>query len=39
MPPRLTRSTSVIPEYYYFYPLPSNQIVLNPNLVQNPQWK
>ena len=27
------------PEYYYFYPLPSNQIVLNPNLVQNPQWK
>lgn len=27
------------PEYYYLYPIPSNEIVLNPNLVQNPGWK
>lgn len=27
------------PDYYYLYPVPSNQTVLNPNLVQNPQWK
>ena len=27
------------PEHYYLYPLPSNEIVLNPNLVQNPDWK
>lgn len=23
---------------YYFYPVPSNQIALNPNLTQNPGW-
>jgi hypothetical protein len=27
-----------VPEYYYLEPLPSNEIVLNPNLVQNPGW-
>lgn len=27
-----------VPEYYYLAPIPSNQIVLNPNLVQNPGW-
>lgn len=27
------------PEYYYLYPIPSNEIVLNSNLVQNPGWK
>ncbi|WP_425339093.1 RagB/SusD family nutrient uptake outer membrane protein [Pedobacter borealis] len=24
---------------YYLYPVPSNQIVLNPKIVQNPGWK
>ncbi|WP_159636043.1 RagB/SusD family nutrient uptake outer membrane protein [Sphingobacterium composti Ten et al. 2007 non Yoo et al. 2007] len=27
------------PEYYYLYPIPSGQIVLNDNLKQNPGWK
>ena len=27
------------PDYYYLYPIPSNQIVLNPKIVQNPGWK
>lgn len=27
------------PEYYYLYPIPSDQIVLNPQLIQNPGWK
>lgn len=27
------------PEYYYLYPLPTDQLVLNPNLEQNPGWK
>ncbi|ANH80620.1 hypothetical protein A8C56_06155 [Niabella ginsenosidivorans] len=27
------------PDYYYLYPLPSNEIVLNPLLTQNPGWK
>lgn len=27
------------PEYYYLYPLPSDQIVLNPQLEQNPGWE
>lgn len=27
------------PAYYYLYPVPSNQTVLNPNLKQNPDWK
>lgn len=27
------------PEYYYLYPIPSNEIVLNPKIVQNPGWK
>jgi len=26
-------------EYYYLYPIPSNQIVLNPQIVQNPNWE
>ncbi len=26
------------PDYYYLYPIPSNQIVLNPQLEQNPGW-
>lgn len=30
---------SPFPDYYYLYPIPSNQTVLNPNLVQNPGWK
>ena len=30
---------SPFPEYYYLYPMPSNQIVLNPKIVQNPGWK
>ncbi len=27
-----------VPEHYYLAPIPSNQIVLNPNLKQNPGW-
>ncbi|WP_346238323.1 RagB/SusD family nutrient uptake outer membrane protein [Niabella insulamsoli] len=27
------------PDYYYLYPVPSNQIVLNPKIQQNPGWK
>jgi hypothetical protein len=27
-----------VPEYYYLEPLPSNEIVLNPNIIQNPGW-
>lgn len=27
------------PAHYYLYPIPSDQIVLNPNLEQNPDWK
>jgi hypothetical protein len=30
---------ATFPEYYYLYPIPSNEIVLNPKLVQNPGWK
>lgn len=26
-------------DYYYLYPIPSNEIVLNPKIVQNPGWK
>lgn len=26
------------PDYYYLYAIPSNQLVLNPNLEQNPDW-
>jgi hypothetical protein len=26
-------------EYYYLYPLPKDQLVLNKNLAQNPDWK
>ncbi|PCI35076.1 MAG: RagB/SusD family nutrient uptake outer membrane protein [Flavobacteriaceae bacterium] len=26
------------PAHYYLYPIPSNQIVLNPQLEQNPNW-
>lgn len=27
------------PEYYYLYPIPSREIVLNNKLIQNPDWK
>lgn len=27
-----------VPEYYYLDPIPSNEIVLNPSIVQNPGW-
>ena len=27
------------PDYYYLYPIPSQEIVLNPKLEQNPGWK
>ena len=27
-----------VPEYYYLNPLPSNEIVLNPKIKQNPGW-
>ncbi len=27
------------PEHYYLHPIPSGQVVLNPNLDQNPDWK
>ena len=26
------------PDHYYLFPIPSNDIVLNPKLVQNPGW-
>ena len=29
----------VFDKKYYFYPIPSNQLNLNPNLTQNPGWK
>jgi len=29
----------VFPEYYYLFPLPDNQIALNPQLEQNPIWE
>ncbi|MDY8134173.1 RagB/SusD family nutrient uptake outer membrane protein [Aquimarina sp. 2201CG5-10] len=28
----------LFPDHYYLFPLPSDQIVLNPNLEQNPGW-
>lgn len=28
-----------VPEHYYLEPIPSDQIVLNPQLVQNPGWE
>jgi starch-binding outer membrane protein, SusD/RagB family len=31
--------THLWPEYYYLYPIPSDQLVLNKNLEQNPGWK
>ncbi len=30
---------SPFPDYYYLYPIPSNEIILNPKIVQNPGWK
>ncbi len=30
---------SPFPDYYYLYPLPSNEIALNNKLTQNPGWK
>lgn len=30
--------THLWPDYYYLYPIPTGQIVLNPNLEQNPGW-
>jgi starch-binding outer membrane protein, SusD/RagB family len=26
-------------DYKYFYPIPFNELVLNPNLKQNPGWQ
>lgn len=31
--------THLWPEYYYLHPLPTDQLVLNKNLKQNPGWK
>ena len=28
-----------VPDHYYLYPIPSDQIVLNPKLEQNPGWQ
>ena len=28
-----------VPEHYYLEPIPSDQIVLNPQLEQNPGWE
>lgn len=30
---------STWPDYYYLYPIPKNQIILNSNIVQNPGWE
>ena len=30
---------SPYPDSYYLYPIPSNEIVLNPQIVQNPGWQ
>lgn len=30
---------ATFPDYYYLYPIPSQEIVLNPKIVQNPGWK
>ena len=30
---------SPFPDYYYLYPIPSNEIILNPKIAQNPGWK
>lgn len=27
------------PEYYYLYPIPKNQLILNKNIKQNPEWE
>lgn len=34
-----TPPSPTIPDYYYLFPIPSDQLVLNPNIVQNPGWK
>lgn len=30
---------ATVPDYYYLYPIPSGEIVLNPAITQNPGWK
>lgn len=35
----LTNQTKEWDNYKYYYPIPFNQIVLNPNLKQNPGWQ
>ncbi|WP_029278414.1 RagB/SusD family nutrient uptake outer membrane protein [Pedobacter borealis] len=30
---------SSFPDYYYLYPIPSNQTAINPKIIQNPGWK
>ena len=30
---------AIYPDYYYLHPIPSQEIVLNPKLVQNPGWQ
>ncbi|MBI6120818.1 RagB/SusD family nutrient uptake outer membrane protein [Salegentibacter maritimus] len=32
------KPTGEFPNYYYLYPIPSNELVLNPALEQNPGW-
>lgn len=33
------QQTHLWPDYYYLYPIPRKEIVLNPQLEQNPGWK
>ena len=35
----LFNAAPAFPDHYYLYPVPSNQIVLNPNIIQNPGWE
>ena len=30
---------AAFPDYYYLFPLPSDELLLNPNLEQNPDWQ
>ncbi|MCH5684865.1 RagB/SusD family nutrient uptake outer membrane protein [Niabella sp. W65] len=29
---------ATVPDYYYLYPIPTNEIGLNPKITQNPGW-
>ncbi|WP_430813952.1 RagB/SusD family nutrient uptake outer membrane protein [Carboxylicivirga sp. RSCT41] len=35
----VTGTPPVFPDYYYLFPLPENELALNPQLDQNPTWK